>query len=119
MPTTHPHMTYADRLRVREHRPIDARVRHVMLDSEALGVKKSFYVALPPGYQKVSNGHARYPTLYLFRGHEHEWVHRWQDRSRNGRTVIDVYRELLREGKVGPMILVFPGISSDDNRIPG
>jgi S-formylglutathione hydrolase FrmB len=26
---------------------------------------------------------------------------------------------LLDEGKVGPMLLVFPGISSDDNRIPG
>ena len=60
-----------------------------------------------------------YPVLYLFRGHEHEWVHRWQDRSRHGRTVIDVYRRLLHEGKVGPLILVFPGISSDDNRIPG
>src|SRR5918911_297388 len=96
-PTTHPHLRYAERLRV----------------------KKNFYVALPPGYHKVSNSNTRYPALYLFRGHEHEWVHRWQDRSRNGRTVIDVYRELLQEGKVGPMILVFPGISSDDNRVPG
>jgi len=33
--------------------------------------------------------------------------------------VIDVYRQLLAKRKVGPMILVFPGISSDDNRIPG
>jgi pimeloyl-ACP methyl ester carboxylesterase len=91
----------------------------VTIQSKALGVKKNFYVALPPGYHKVSNSNTRYPALYLFRGHEHEWVHRWQDRSRNGRTVIDVYRELLREGRVGPMILVFPGISSDDNRVPG
>jgi S-formylglutathione hydrolase FrmB len=33
--------------------------------------------------------------------------------------VIDVYRELLEEGQVGQMILVFPGIASDDNRVPG
>src|SRR5688500_20383049 len=43
----------------------------------------------------------------------------WQDRSRRGRSVIDVYRELLRDGKVVPIILVFPGTSSDDNRVPG
>ncbi|HUP26953.1 MAG TPA: alpha/beta hydrolase-fold protein [Chloroflexia bacterium] len=99
--------------------PIDARVRHVTIDSPSLGVTKKFYVALPPGYSSASNANRRYPVLYLFRGHEREWVHRWQDKSRHGRTVIDVYRDLLDAGKVGPMILVFPGISSDDNRIPG
>lgn len=100
-------------------RPIDARVRRVTIPSKTLGINKSFYVALPPGYHRIANAQERYPTLYLFRGHEHEWVHRHQDKSRHGRTVIDVYRELLADGKVGPMILVFPGISSDDNRVPG
>jgi pimeloyl-ACP methyl ester carboxylesterase len=121
MPTTptHPHLRYADRLRARERRPIDPRVRRITIRSKALGVSKNFYIALPPGYHKISNSKTHYPTVYLFRGHEHEWVHRWQDRSRNGRTVVDVYRELLRAGKVGPMILVFPGISSDDNRVQG
>jgi len=119
VPPNHPHLHYRDRLRLKEHRPIDARARRVTIQSKALGVKKSFYVSVPPGYHKATNASVRYPTLYLFRGHEHEWVHRWQDKSRHGRTVIDVYRELLREGKVGPLILVFPGVSSDDNRIPG
>src|SRR5438046_10637958 len=100
---THPHVQYRDRLWLREQRPIDPRVRRVTIKSQALGVTKSFYVALPPGYHKTSNAQIRYPALYLFRGHEHEWVHRWQDRSRRGRTVIDVYRDLLRQGKVGPM----------------
>jgi hypothetical protein len=100
-------------------RPIDERVRRVMVRSKVLGVTKSFYVALPPGYYRIANAQQRYPALYLFRGHEREWVHRFQDNSRHGRTVIDVYRRLLEEGKVGPMILVFPGISSDDNRVPG
>jgi len=118
MPTTQLHLRYAERLHTRERRPIDPRVRRITIKSKALGVRKNFYIALPPGYHKLSNSKIHYPTLYLFRGHEHEWVHRWQDRSRNGRTVVDVYRELLRAGKVGPMILVFPGISSDDNRVP-
>src|SRR5262249_49597998 len=110
---------YQERLHLREQRPIDPRARRVTIESKALGVKKSFYVSLPPGYARVASTSVRYPVLYLFRGHEHEWVHRHQDKSRHGRTVIDVYRALLKEGKVGPLILVFPGISSDDNRIPG
>ena len=112
-------LDYRRRLEARQRRPLDPRVRHVTLRSTILGVQKSFYVALPPGYSSVTNRERRYPTLYLFRGHEHEWIHRWQDRSRHGRTAIDVYRHLLEDGKVGPIILVFPGISSDDNRIPG
>jgi esterase/lipase superfamily enzyme len=118
MPSTD-HLSYRERLQLRARRPLDNRVRHVVLNSKILGTRKSFYVALPPGYGSVANRNRRYPALYLFRGHEHEWVHRWQDRSRRGRTAIDVYRELLEEGEVGPLILVFPGISSDDNRIPG
>ena len=119
VPARTAHLQYRDRLKLREQRPIDARARRVTIDSRALGVQKSFYVSLPPGYGRIANVSVRYPVLYLFRGHEHEWVHRQQDRSRHGRTVIDVYRALLKEGKVGPLILVFPGISSDDNRVPG
>lgn len=119
MPSINSPLTYRKRLRLRLDRPIDVRARLVTIESKALGVTKRFYVALPPGYNNPDNMHRRYPTLYLFRGHEHEWVHRWQDKSREGTTVIDVYRELLRQGRVGPMILVFPGISSDDNRVPG
>mgnify|MGYP000424449294 CR=1 FL=1 len=111
--------TYRDRLHSRAERPLDARLRHVTFRSQILGVQKSFYVALPPGYASVENRHKRFPTLYLFRGHEREWVHRWQDKTRHGRTAVDVYRDLLENGKVGQIILVFPGISSDDNRVPG
>lgn len=100
-------------------KPIDPRAEHITLRSKILGIEKSFYIALPPGYNSAEEQSRRYPTLYLFRGHEHEWVHRHQDKSRRGRTVIDVYRALLEEGLVGPLILVFPGISSNDNRVPG
>jgi S-formylglutathione hydrolase FrmB len=91
----------------------------VALQSKVLGVQKRFYVALPPGYSSTANRDRRYPVLYLFRGHEHEWIHRYQDKSRHGTTAVDVYRSLLAKGEVGPIILVFPGISSDDNRVPG
>jgi esterase/lipase superfamily enzyme len=112
-------LTHERLLHLRLRRPIDKRARHVVIKSKALGVRKRFYVALPPGYSSVASRERRYPVLYLFRGHEHEWIHRFQDKSRHGRTAIDVYRELLAESRVGPVILVFPGISSDDNRVPG
>src|SRR6266700_396019 len=111
VPTETPHSHYREIFKRRIERPIDTRARRITISSKTLGIKKSFYVALPPGYHRASSSQLRYPTLYLFRGHEREWVHRFQDKSRHGRTVIDVYRELLEEGKIGPMILVFPGIS--------
>jgi S-formylglutathione hydrolase FrmB len=58
-------------------------------------------------------------VLYLFRGHQGEWLGKNQDSSRGGRNVIDVYEEQLAAAIVGPMILVFPGISSEDNVVSG
>jgi len=100
---------------------VDSRVRRVTLLSVALGVRKSLYVALPPDYDARDGRDGRdgrYPTLYLLRGHEREWVNPSQDSSRRG-TVVDVYRRLLEAGAVGPMILVFPGLTSDDGRVHG
>jgi len=82
-----------------------------------LGIEKSFYIYLPPSDDSTTE--TRFPVLYLFRGHEKEWVNPREDASRQGETVIDVYEELLAAGEIGPMILVFPGISSDDNSVPG
>src|SRR5947209_20104038 len=113
------HQQIKERLKLAESHPIDERARRLTIESETLGVTKHFYVSVPPGYHRASNMYRRYPVIYLFRGHEHEWIHKWQDKSRRGRTVIDVYRELLASGIIGAIILVFPGISSDDNRVPG
>lgn len=95
----------------------DPRAQTVTLQSEVLGVEKTFYIYTPPDYDP--SGATRYPTLYLFRGHEREWLNFNEDSSRQGENVLDVYEELLSAGKVGPMLLVFPGISSDDNSVPG
>lgn len=95
----------------------DARAQKVRLESAALGLTKQFYVYTPPGY--AASPTRRYPVLYLFRGYESEWINKHQDGTRQGRNVIDVYEELLAAGRVGPMLLVFPGLSSDDNSVPG
>jgi predicted alpha/beta superfamily hydrolase len=94
----------------------DRRAQLIELPSAALGIPKRFYVYIPPGYAASAK---RLPVLYLFRGHEREWINPEEDNSRHGRTIIDVYEELLAAGTVGPMLLVFPGISSDDNSMPG
>lgn len=95
----------------------DLRAQKVRLETNALGVPKEFYVYTPPGYAQSPG--RRYPVLYLFRGHETEWINKFEDGTRGGKNVIDVYEELLAAGQVGPMMLIFPGISSNDNSISG
>ena len=93
------------------------RLRRVAHRSRMLACEKIFHVYLPDG--TLSARGKRYPVIYFFRGHEDEWVNPVQDHSRRRLTVIDVYEELLRLGKVGPMVLVFPGIASADNHVSG
>lgn len=100
-----------------EQPSVDHRARHVRLSSAALGVSKSLYVYLPPEY--AASPRRRFPALYLLRGHEREWVNPHEDESRAGTTAIDVYEGLRVAGVVGPMILVMPGLASDDNAVPG
>ncbi len=95
----------------------DTRAEKVRIDSKVLGVPKEFYVYTPPGYADAPRRPC--PVLYLFRGHESEWINKHQDPSRAGRNVIDVYEALLAAGRVGPMILVSVGSSSDDSAVSG
>lgn len=93
----------------------DARARCVTFFSPALGLSRSFYIYIPPD---VDDDHPA-PALYLLRGHEREWINPFEDSSRGGRNVIDVYEAQRAAGRIAPLVLVFPGTSSDDNRIPG
>lgn len=93
------------------------RLRRVVHRSRVLECDKVFHVYLPDGTLTARG--RRYPVLYFFRGHEDEWVNPQQDHSRQRKTVIDVYEEQLRLGKIGPMVLVFPGIASNDNAVSG
>jgi S-formylglutathione hydrolase FrmB len=94
----------------------DPRASSVRLHSHVLGVAKGLYVYLPLEYAAAPQ--RRFPTLYLLRGHEREWVNPREDDTRRG-TAIDVYERLRAAGTVGPMILVMPGLASDDNAVPG
>jgi S-formylglutathione hydrolase FrmB len=93
----------------------DPRATQVTFYSPALGVRRSFFVYVPPTLG--AGQHA--PALYLLRGHEREWLNPAEDGSRGGVTAIDVYERLRAAGRVGPLVLVFPGTTSDDGRVPG
>lgn len=84
--------------------------------SEALGVEKRYKIYLPPGYSYTE---ARYPVLYLFRGHEDEWFNPFQDHSRGGSAVQDIADELIQAGQIGEMIIVGVSMASDDGQVFG
>jgi len=94
----------------------ESRIDEFSFYSEALGVNKNFNILLPANYDSTIQ---HYPVVYLFRGHENEWADEWEDNSRNGRNIKNVYDELYEAGLIDEIIFVMPGVSSSDNSIPG
>ena len=84
------------------------------LPSRALGIVKHYYVYLPHDYLHSSKA---FSTLYLFRGHEREWVNANEDASRKGTSVVDLLDALIGRGTIEPRIVVMPGLSSEDNSV--
>jgi S-formylglutathione hydrolase FrmB len=99
-----------------EPSPYDPRALFVRFHSRILGVEKALHLFVP---EEVQAGHTRLPALYLLRGHEREWVNPQEDATRGGRNAIDVYCELRACAAIGPLVLVMPGLASDDNRLSG
>lgn len=95
---------------------MNGQVVTLSVASQALAGERQVNVYLPGGYER---GRERYPVVFLFRGHEREWVNPDEDDSRGGRTAATVADELIRAGRIGPVILVMPGLASDDNSVPG
>ena len=72
---------------------------HVEYDSKSLGTRRRMRVYTPPGYSTAR----KYPVLYLLHGiggTDTEWT-----ASCHANNVID---NLLAEGKIQPMVMVFP-----------
>lgn len=72
---------------------------HVQYDSKTLGTRRRIRVYTPPGY----SASRRYPVLYLLHGmgwNDLEWTE-----IRHAEVVID---NLLADGRIQPMIMVFP-----------
>lgn len=94
---------------------LHGRLRGRRLRSEALELAKPYYVYEPPGLRELTHD---VPVLYLFRGHEREWVNMREDDSRDRSTAIQDVDQAIHEGALPPMLIVMPGLNSADNHVP-
>ncbi|MEZ6196854.1 MAG: alpha/beta hydrolase-fold protein [Planctomycetota bacterium] len=78
------------------------RLDWVTLPFSRLGVLRRFGLYLPAGYGLAPR---RYPVLYLFRGHETEWV--GDQDGRPGLTAI--LDRAIATGRIDPLVVVLPG----------
>ncbi|MEZ4699889.1 MAG: alpha/beta hydrolase-fold protein [Rhodothermales bacterium] len=93
---------------------LQGRLKLRWLQSRALGLRKSYYVYEPPGLDR----HAALPAVYLFRGHEREWVNIGEDASRQHSTAIEDLDRAIAAGDLPPMLAVMPGLTSTNNHVP-
>lgn len=98
----------------RHRKSLQGRLRGSFLRSSFLGIDKPFYVYEPPGFKKTQ----QVPLLYLFRGHEREWVNFREDTSRKATTAIEDLDRMIVMGVLPPVIAVIPGLNSSNNYIP-
>ncbi|WP_276356090.1 alpha/beta hydrolase [Cohnella caldifontis] len=78
-------------------------VQKVVFHSDSLGRDMKFNIYLPPDY----NASKQYPVLYLYHGYsgnEDSWI--------PGLGVDQAADELLREGKIDPLLIVAPQIDN-------
>ena len=87
----------------------EGQLRLDSLYSTMLNRTVRFYVYLPPGYDATPD---HFPSVYLLRGSEWEWITQTQDGSRAGRDLRSVVNTLHANGVVGKMIYVMPGLSA-------
>lgn len=94
----------------RHRESLRGTLRLERLPSAALGISKPYYVYTPP---QPSEG-----LLYLFRGHEREYVNLVEDGSRRRSTAIEDLDRHIAEGNVPPLTAILPGLNSSNNHVP-
>lgn len=90
------------------------RIAALTVDSGALGSRRQVNLYLPPGYDQ---GTDRYPVVYLFRGHEFEWLDNKSSESRKGRNAAIIADELIMSALMPPVILVMPPMASTNKEL--
>lgn len=97
----------------RHRESLQGQLRYRVVHSNALAIRKPYYVYEPPDL----GDSGEVPLVFLFRGHEREFVNIDEDASRI-RTSIEDVDKLIADGSLPPMILVMPGLNSSNNHIP-
>ena len=98
----------------RHRTSLQGNLRDVAIFSTQLCSFKHVYVYEPAALETTH----QVPVVYLFRGHEREWVNIDEDTSRKSSTAIEDVDFLITKGVLPPMILVMPGLNSTNNHIP-
>ena len=98
----------------RHKNSLHGRLRACRIYSRHLCHVKSLYVYEPPGIRDLKN----IPVVYLFRGHEREWVNMQEDNSRKASTAIEDIDFLISQNVLPPLVAVMPGLNSNNNHIP-
>lgn len=76
-------------------------LRHATFDSPSNGVKVGYCIYLPPGYDDPKNQDRRYPVVY--------WLHGGRPGGElKGISITPFIHDAMKNGKVPPMIYVFP-----------
>lgn len=96
------------------HKGLRGKLHLRHFKSRVLGIRKSYYV-----YQSA-DWDARRPflLLWLFRGHEREWVNFREDSSRLESTAIEDLDALNLRKIVPPTLAIMPGLTSSNNWVP-
>lgn len=100
----------------RHEKTLHGSLKSVRFFSKALGIGKSFYVYEPRYLSQIE--HKEVPLLFLFRGHQREWVNLFEDDSRKTGTSIETLDQLITSDVLPPMVAIIPGLNSADNHIP-
>lgn len=104
----------ARQILARHQQHLHGRLLLKRIKSRALDISKPFYIYEPAGWHTLAD----LPLLYLFRGHEREWVNIREDGSRSRSTAIEDLDRLIVEGLLPPVLAVLPGLNSSNNWIP-
>jgi enterochelin esterase-like enzyme len=94
---------------------LHGRLKSIRFKSNVLGIGKSFYVYEPPYFEEVRN---KCSHLYLFRGHQREFVNIYEDTSRKTTTTIEALDQLIVAGIIPPCVMIMPGLNSANNHVP-
>lgn len=99
----------------RHEQTLIGTLRSERVFSPSLGVAKSFFVYEPPHSEDVKEACSQ---LYLFRGHQREYVNLHEDGSRKTATSIEVIDQLIVSGVLPPIVAIMPGLNSANNHVP-
>ncbi len=85
-----------------------SRIEKHVISSVILGIDKSFNIYLPDDYDTATDS---MPVIYLFRGHEDEFLKpEWDNQGRTIKTIAD---QLYENKNLNKIIFVMPGFSSE------